>query len=101
MRLSVAEAVLGAKVVIPTLQGKASLKIPPGTRTGDRRVMAGRGLRTPQGQHGGVGHQYVHFEVVIPKGAELSEKGRELMEQFGEEQPKMDEEWRTLRQTTR
>jgi DnaJ-class molecular chaperone len=59
VRLTIAEAVLGAKVMIPTLKGPVSLKTPAGTQSGDRRVMAGRGLQNPQ--RGTAGHQYVEI----------------------------------------
>ena len=80
MRLTLAEAILGAKVVIPTIDGAASLKVPPGTRTGDRRVMQGRGVPDPRR---GAGHQYVHFEVLIPQN--LSARGKELVAELAEE----------------
>ena len=94
VRLSLAEAVLGSTVVIPTLAGLASLKVPPGTQTGDRRVMQGRGIR-PAGRPSG--HQFVHFEVLIPK--ELSDRQKALIEEFGEEQEPLTDDERSLRAT--
>ena len=78
VRLSLAEAVLGTKVVIPTLEGDVSLKVPAGTQTGDRRVMTGRGIKVTGARQSG--HQFVHFQVMIPR--ELSPKQKELIEAF-------------------
>lgn len=98
VRLTLAEAILGAKVVIPTMDGAVTLKVPPGTRTGDRRVMQGRGVQTSGGRSGGgAGHQFVHFEVQIPTS--LSARGRELVEQLAKEEPPIGDEDRSRRGT--
>lgn len=80
MKLTLAEAVLGARVLIPTLTGEAALKVPPGTQSGDRRVMEGRGIQAADGK----GHQYVHFNLEVPRNP--SARQQELISQFGEEQ---------------
>ena len=49
MKLTLAEAVLGGQVAIPTLDGQVALKIPPGTQPGERRVMQGRGIKAADG----------------------------------------------------
>lgn len=55
------EAALGATVQVPTLGGPVSLKIPPGTQSGNRMRLKERGLPgTPPGD------QYVSIEIVIP-----------------------------------
>jgi len=95
VRLTMAEAILGAKVVIPTLDGPVSLKIPPGTQAGDRRVMTGRGIRQARG---GAGHQFVHFAVRIPR--QLSDRQKELIESFHEDEPPMSEAERTSRESS-
>jgi len=92
VRLSLAEAILGGSVIVPTLSGQVSLKVPEGTQHGDRRVMQGRGIRAADGS--GQGHQYIYFEVPIPR--KLSPQQRKLIEQFGEEQ-KIDPEERSTR----
>ena len=97
VRLTLAEAVLGTRVSIPTLDGHASLKVPPGTQHGDRRVMQGRGVRAPDGS--GTGHQFIHFEVRIPRA--LSPSQRQLIETYGEGEEEMDEDERTRRNAGR
>jgi molecular chaperone DnaJ len=94
VRLSLAEAILGGKVTIPTLDGDVALKVPAGTQAGDRRVMTGRGVQPAGGR--GAGHQYVHFDVVVPR--KLSDRQRELIEEFREEEEPMGDEERTRRQ---
>ena len=54
------EAVLGATVGVPTIKGLLGLKIPPGSRTGTRMRLKGRGIRE--------GHQYVLLQVMLPAG---------------------------------
>jgi DnaJ-class molecular chaperone len=44
-------------------------------------------------------HRYVHFEVTIP--TEINERARELIEEFGNEQPQMDDDARTRRSSGR
>ena len=80
-----------------TLDGHASLKVPPGTQHGDRRVMQGRGVRAPDGS--GTGHQFIHFEVRIPRA--LSPSQRQLIETYGEGEEEMDEDERTRRNAGR
>jgi len=82
LRVSLAEAALGASLKVPTLDGTVTLKVPPGTQPGDRRVMQGRGIRDPNGR--GRGHQFVHFDVRIPH--KLSARQRELLEGLAAEE---------------
>uniref|UniRef100_A0A7S4FBV8 J domain-containing protein n=1 Tax=Chrysotila carterae TaxID=13221 RepID=A0A7S4FBV8_CHRCT len=94
VKLTLAEAVLGGSVIVPTLQGQVSLKVPPGTQPGDKRVMQGRGLKDLRGS--GRGHQYVHFKLVVPRN--VSERQKELIKEFGQEE-EMDEEERSSRKS--
>ncbi|HLZ64740.1 MAG TPA: DnaJ C-terminal domain-containing protein [Aliidongia sp.] len=62
------EAVLGATVTVPTVQGMVSLKVPKGSNTDTVLRLRGKGL-------GGQGDQLVTLKVVLPtaKDAELTE----------------------------
>jgi curved DNA-binding protein len=71
------EAALGATVPVPTLTGEAQVKLPPGSSSGRRLRLRGRGL--PK-QGGGRGDLYATVEIVVPKT--LSDKERELFEQL-------------------
>jgi DnaJ-class molecular chaperone len=74
----VAEAVLGARVDVPTLEGaKLTVKIPPGTSSGARLRLRGKGI---QG-----GDQYIQVKVVVPAAAD--DRDRELIEEFARRHP--------------
>jgi DnaJ-class molecular chaperone len=62
------EAVLGAKVEVPTVSGPVTLTIPKRSNTGSTLRLRGKGIPA----HGGApaGDQYVRLEVVLPKGPE-------------------------------
>ncbi len=57
------EAVLGARVDVPTISGSVSMKIPPGASSGQRLRLKGKGLRRGKSQ----GDQTVRLKIVIPK----------------------------------
>jgi molecular chaperone DnaJ len=76
--VAVHEAVLGARIDVPTLDGGAKLKIPPGTQGGQRFRMSGRGAPTPAGTRGDL---IVEVKLVLPAVAD--ERSKELMREFG------------------
>lgn len=57
------EAVLGANVVVPTLDSRIEMKIPPGTQAGGRLRLKGQGLNK---RNGGRGDEYVKVKIVVP-----------------------------------
>lgn len=89
--LTMTQAALGARVVVPTLDGSEELEFHPGTQTGEVRVLRGRGMPVLQGF--GRGDHRVLVNVAIPH--HLSEEQRALLEQFertaGEETYRRDE----------
>jgi molecular chaperone DnaJ len=76
--IPVSQACLGGQAVVPTLTGEVDLKIPAGSRAGDRLVMRSKGIS--KGSNGNFGNQYVHLDIAVPK--ELTPRQRELMEEF-------------------
>ena len=76
------EAVLGAKVRIPTLEGPATLAIPPGTQGGARLRLGRRGLPDKTGSRGDI---FVNIRLVIP--AHPTPREKELFEQLAKESP--------------
>jgi curved DNA-binding protein len=78
--LSPWEAVLGAKVQVPTLDGTVEMTVPAGSQTGQRLRLKGQGLRTRSGARG---NQYVKLKVVVP--TTLSDKERELFSRLAAE----------------
>ncbi len=77
--ITIAEAALGAKVDVPTIEGRAQLRIPPGTQSGQKLRMRERGVENASvaGQRG---DQIVTVEVVVPQLNE--ERSREIMREF-------------------
>jgi molecular chaperone DnaJ len=78
--LTYPEVVLGTEVEVPTLNGKAMLKIEPGTPTGKLLKMKDKGIKHLN--HSGRGDQIVRVNVYIPKKLTLEEK--ELLKQLSE-----------------
>jgi curved DNA-binding protein len=72
------EAVLGAEVVVPTLDGSIKLKVPPGFESGQMLRVKGRGL--PKGKSGERGDFLVVIQMVLPPLP--SEAERALWEQL-------------------
>jgi molecular chaperone DnaJ len=78
LNVNVAQAVLGAEVEIPTVDGQATLKIPAGTQPGKVLHMRGKGV--PHLRSNGRGDQLVVVNVEIP--SRLSQEQRQLFEQL-------------------
>ena len=77
--VTVPEASLGAKVDVPTIEGRAQLKIPPGTQSGQKLRMRERGVENAQSPDKR-GDQIVTVEVVVP--ALQDERSREIMREL-------------------
>ncbi|MGJ8606034.1 MAG: DnaJ C-terminal domain-containing protein [Marivita sp.] len=58
------EAVLGAKIEVPTLSGKVSMSIPAGATSGQRLRLKGRGIKPAKGAQG---DQHVRLKIVTPR----------------------------------
>jgi DnaJ-class molecular chaperone len=70
--LTAPEAALGASLEIPTLRGKVSMKIPPGTSSGRTFRLPGYGM--PKVKGGGAGDQLVTVRIVMPSDLTADEK---------------------------
>jgi len=79
--ISFPEAALGAKVDVETLDGIETLKIPPGTQSGDLFKLSHKGMPYLQGR--GYGDLYVEVQVQTPK--RLSREAKRLMEALDKE----------------
>ena len=77
--VTISEASLGAKVDVPTIDGRAQLKIPPGTQSGQKLRMRERGVENAQ-RPGTRGDQIVTVEVVVPTLQD--ERSREIMREL-------------------
>ena len=66
------EAALGASVEVPTLRGKVSMKVPPGTSSGRTFRVPGYGM--PRVKGGGAGDELVTVKIVMPSGLTPAEQ---------------------------
>lgn len=79
--ISMYEALLGAKVDVPTLDGKVTLTIPPGTSSGSKLRIKSRGIRRGDD----LGDQFVVVKVIVPR--QLDDHDRRLIEQLAAKYP--------------
>jgi molecular chaperone DnaJ len=86
--VTVAEATLGSKVEVPTIDGRSLVRIPPGTNSGSTLRLREKGV---PGRNGTRGDEYVEIQVIVPKPTD--ERVRNLMkelEQIEPEDPRKD-----------
>jgi len=76
--IAVHEAALGARVEVPTPEGPARLRIPPGTQSGQRLRLRERGAPSRRGDSRG--DLVVQVRVVLPRV--LDERSKELLREF-------------------
>jgi molecular chaperone DnaJ len=80
LHVSFPEAALGSEVEVPTLNGKAILKIDPGTQPGKLLKMKDKGIKHLN--HSGTGNQIVRVNVEVPK--KLNSKEKELLKELAD-----------------
>jgi curved DNA-binding protein len=71
------EAALGAQIEIPTMTGRVTLKVPAGSKAGQRLRLAGKGLPRPGG---GAGDLYARMSIDVP--SPLTDDERRLFEEL-------------------
>ncbi len=74
--LTIAEAALGCKKEVPTLEGNVILSIPAGSQSGEKHRIKGKGLKSPARR--GTGDLYVILKVITP--TKLNRKQKKLLE---------------------
>jgi curved DNA-binding protein len=91
--LTIAEAALGAQVSVPTLGGEVELTIPPGTPSGQRFRLKGRGIEDETGRKGDL---YAVSRIVIPSGSSLSAGERDQLKAIAAHtpDPRPRDQWR-------
>ncbi len=72
--LDIPTAILGGEVEIPTLDGRAKIKIPAGTQPGKVMKLRGKGLPAVQGYGYGIGDLIVHISVYTPESLSKDEQ---------------------------
>jgi curved DNA-binding protein len=81
--ISVSEAILGAKIDVPALDGMKSLTIPPGSSSGLKLRLKGQGIATSGSKPGG--DLFVILKIVVPKSVDAA--SQQLIEEFAEKNP--------------
>lgn len=82
--ITVPEAALGTKIEVPTVEGRAQLRIPPGTESGQKFRLRERGfpsLRNPSLR----GDEFVEVKITLPKV--ISEETKDVLRQFADANP--------------
>ena len=81
--VTVSEATLGAKIEVPTIDGRALVRIPPATNSGSTLRLREKGV--PSARDGSRGDQYVEIQVIVPKPTD--ERVRNLMKELEKIEP--------------
>ncbi|HJQ97813.1 MAG TPA: DnaJ C-terminal domain-containing protein [Candidatus Polarisedimenticolaceae bacterium] len=81
--VGIATATLGGEVEVPTLDGRATIRIPPGTRSGQKFRLKGRGVPA-RGSHP-AGNLNAVVQIVTPKT--IDARSKELLEEFARLNP--------------
>ncbi|PIS14670.1 molecular chaperone DnaJ [Candidatus Shapirobacteria bacterium CG09_land_8_20_14_0_10_39_12] len=79
-KISFSEAVLGAIIEVPTIDGSVNLRVRSGTQPGTMVRLRGKGIKNPRG--GATGDEYIRLSVIVPE--KLSRRQREILEEFEE-----------------
>jgi molecular chaperone DnaJ len=82
--ITVAEAALGAKIEVPTIDGRAQLRIPPGTQSGQKLRMREKGVPSAA-REGQRGDEIVTVEIVVPHVKD--ERSKEILREFAKLNP--------------
>ncbi len=88
-KVTMTEAALGTEIEVPTLEGKAEIKIPPGTQHGDILRIPDKGLRRRRGND--YGDQLVEVEVKVPE--DLTDEQKDLLKKFGDIEQEKNKSW--------
>ena len=94
--ISFTQAALGAELEVPTLSGRAKIKVPAGTQTGTIFRLRGKGMPRLQG----IGAGDLHVKVKIKTPTTLTERQKQLLEAFaaesGEKKKKQTEKEKSI-----
>jgi molecular chaperone DnaJ len=82
--VTVAEAALGSKIEVPTIDGRAQLRIPPGTQSGQKLRMREKGVPSAA-REGQRGDEIVTVEIVVPQLRD--ERSKEILRELAKLNP--------------
>ena len=77
--INMVQAALGTQIEVGTVQGKASVRVPPGTQSGAQLRLRGRGVTSADGR---TGHHYVTIRVAVPR--KLTAEQKDLLRTFAQ-----------------
>jgi molecular chaperone DnaJ len=80
--ITFAQAALGSEIEIPTLRGRETLKIRPGTQSGESARLRGFGMPDPSGRSTRVGDLVVRIQVEVPR--KLTSEQEDLLRKLAE-----------------
>jgi len=83
LRISFDRAILGTVAPVPTIDGKAEVKVPPGTSSGRKLRLRGKGMTDRSGRKG---DHYVTVQIDVP--GDLDDEGKKLLVQLVQRQRK-------------
>lgn len=78
LKLNFADAALGKEIEVPTINGRAKIKINPGTQPGEMLRLRGKGIKEINGY--GIGDQIIHVDIFTPRN--LTTEERQTLEKF-------------------
>jgi molecular chaperone DnaJ len=81
--ITISEAALGAKIEVPSIEGKTLLRIPPGTQSGQKFRLRGKGAPSLRGE--APGNQIVEVRVIVPRVAD--ERSKEILRELARLNP--------------
>lgn len=81
IKISFIQAILGDEIEVPTIDGRAKMKIPQGTQTGTIFRLKGKGMPSRYAQ----GDELIMTEIVVP--SKLSKKQKEILENYAKNSP--------------
>ena len=90
--ITITDAVLGAKVNVPTLTSKVKLSIPAGSKSGDKHRLKGKGIEDVQ--TGRKGDMYVILDIITPK--ELSKEQKKIFSSLSKTKLDDDEAFKKI-----
>lgn len=77
VRIPFDRAILGTVATVPTIDGKAEVKVPPGTASGKKLRLRGKGIPDRSGQ---AGNHYVTVQIDVP--SDLDDESKKLLIQL-------------------
>jgi len=84
--VTITEAALGAKVEVPTIDGLSTIKIPPGTQSGQKLRLRGKGAPSLRESSGELrGDEFVEVQVMVPRVAD--ERTKEILRELARLNP--------------